>query len=89
MRLLAFIATLADVAGDPSPQGFDAMSDLLSLSRMARRLGVTRQWLRDEADAGRIPSLKAGSRYLFNPVAVQEALAAIAARTRQGGGDAK
>ena len=61
------------------------MSDLLSLSRMARRLGVTQQWLRDEANAGKIPSLKAGNRYLFNPVAVQETLAARAAQTRRGG----
>lgn len=65
------------------------MSDLLSLSRMARRLGVTQQWLRDQADAGKIPCLKAGNRYLFNPVAVQEALAEKAARTRQGGDDAQ
>ena len=65
------------------------MSDLLSLSRMARRLGVTQQWLRDQADAGKIPCLKAGNRYLFNPVAVQEALATKAARTRQGGDDAQ
>ena len=66
------------------------MSDLLlSLSRMARRLGVTQQWLRDQSDAGKIPCLKAGNRHLFNPVAVQEALAAKAARTRQGGDDGK
>ena len=71
------------------------MNDLLSLGRMARRLGVTQQWLRDQADAGNIPCLKAGNRYLFNPVAVQEALAAKAAQTfkadatRQGGDDAK
>jgi len=69
------------------PQGFDAMSDLLSLPRMARRLGITQQWLRDQADTGTIPCLKAGNRYLFNPVAVQEALAAKAAQTRQGGDD--
>jgi len=60
------------------------MSELLSLSRMARRLGVTQQWLRDQADAGKIPCLKAGHRYLSNPVAVQKALAAKAAWTRQG-----
>ena len=65
------------------------MSDLLSLSRMARRLGVTQQWLRDQADAGQIPCLKAENRYLFNPVAVQDILATKAARTRQGGDDAK
>lgn len=60
------------------------MNDLLSLSRMARRIGVTQKWLRDQADAGEVPCLKAGKRYLFNPVAVQDALAARAARTRQG-----
>lgn len=65
------------------------MSELLSLSRLARRLGVTQQWLRDQADAGKIPCLKAGNRYLFNPVAVQEALAAKATQTLQGGDDAQ
>ena len=60
------------------------MSDLLSLSRMARRIGVTQKWLRDEANSGKIPCLKAGNRYLFNPVTVQESLAAKAARSRQG-----
>lgn len=65
------------------------MSGLLSLSRIARRLGVTQRWLRDQADAGTIPCLKAGNRYLFNPEAVQEALAAKAARTRQGGNHAQ
>ena len=69
------------------------MNDLLSLGRMARQLGVTQQWLRDQADAGSIPRLKAGNRYLFNAVAVQEALAAKAAHTfhadaaRQGDDD--
>ena len=43
----------------------------------------------DQADAGKIPCLKAGNRYLFNPLAVQDALAAKAARTRQGGDDAQ
>ena len=63
------------------------MNDLLSLSRMARRLGVTQQWLRDMADTGQVPCLKAGNRYLFNPIAVQEALAAKAARQRQESGE--
>ncbi len=65
------------------------MSELLSLARLARRLGVTQDWLRDQADAGNVPCLKAGKRYLFNVVAVQEALAVQAARTRQGGDDAQ
>ena len=59
--------------------------DLLTLPRLARRLGVTRQWLREQADAGKVPCLKAGPRYLFNLAAVQRALAAQAAQTRQGG----
>jgi hypothetical protein len=61
------------------------MSELLTLSRQARRLGVTQRWLREQADSGELPCLKADRRYLFNPVAVEEALAARAARTRQGG----
>jgi excisionase family DNA binding protein len=65
------------------------MSELLSLARMARRLGVTQDWLRSEADAGRVPCLKAGKRYLFNAAAVQDALAAKAAATLQGVADAK
>jgi excisionase family DNA binding protein len=60
------------------------MNELLSLSRCARRLGVTQQWLRDEADEGRIPCLKAGNRYLFNPDAVEAALAKRATRSREG-----
>jgi hypothetical protein len=65
------------------------MNELLSLSRMARWLGVTQLWLRDQADAGKVPCLKAGKRHLFNPVAVQETLAAKAARSQQGGDDEK
>jgi excisionase family DNA binding protein len=61
------------------------MSELLSLSRLARRLGVTQQWLRQQADSGTIPCLKAGKRYLFNVTAVQQAIAVLAARSREGG----
>ncbi len=61
---------------------------LLSLARMARRLGVTQNWLRTQADAGEVPCLKAGRRHLFNPSAVEEVLASEAANTRQGGDDA-
>ena len=65
------------------------MNELVSLPRMARQLGVAKNWLRSQAENGRIPSLKAGNRYLFNPVAVQESLATLAAQTRQGDDDAK
>ncbi len=63
------------------------MGELLTLPRMARRLGVSQQWLRTEADAGRVPCLKAGKRYLFNAAAVAETLAAQAADSRQGVAD--
>lgn len=56
-----------------------AMDELLTLPRMARRLGVTVGWLRAEAEAGRVPHLRAGKRFLFNPAAVQQVLAARAA----------
>ena len=65
------------------------MSDLLSLSRMARQLGVPQKWLREQADDGKVPCLKAGNRYLFTPLTVQETVAIIAARTRQGGENEK
>lgn len=54
------------------------MPELLSLPRMARRAGVTQQWLREQADAGAVPCLKAGRRYIFSSTAVMEALAALA-----------
>ena len=52
---------------------------LLSLGRMARRLGVTQSWLRSEAERGRVPSVPAGNRYLFNVTAVEAVLAERAA----------
>ena len=47
---------------------------LIPLSRVARRLRVPVGWLRDEADAGRIPCLRAGRVYLCDPLAVETAL---------------
>ena len=51
---------------------------------MARRLQVTAKWLREEAAANRIPHLKAGSRLIFNPDAVEAVLARRAALTEDG-----
>jgi hypothetical protein len=56
------------------------MSEILSLSRMSRRAGVTQHWLRHEAEAGRVPCLRVGKRLLFSPPAVLEALAVLASR---------
>lgn len=58
--------------------------DTLPLPRMARLLGVTSKWLRSEADAGRLPCVKAGRRYIFEPQAVQAELARRAASERLG-----
>lgn len=46
----------------------------LNLRELARRLRVPAKWLRAEADAGRIPHLRAGTALLFDPVAVERVL---------------
>ena len=53
---------------------------ILPLPRMARRIGVTQKWLKAEAEAGRIPCVRAERRYLFSPLAVEEKLAALASQ---------
>ena len=41
---------------------------------MARRLHVSVSWLRDEAAAGRLPSVRAGDRFLFDAELVERLL---------------
>lgn len=60
-------------------------TELLSLPAMARRLRVSQRWLRQEAEAGRIPSLRADSRFLFSSAAVE---CALLERAQKSGGDA-
>ena len=55
---------------------------LIPLNVMARRLRVPVTWLREEAEAGRVPCLKAGRAILVNPDAVNAALTERAARER-------
>jgi len=38
----------------------------LRLAEMSRAIGVKSDWLRQEAEAGRIPHLRAGDAYLFD-----------------------
>ncbi len=45
--------------------GLDALSDIT---------GLPREWLRREADAGRIPCIRAGRRRMFDPPAVLKVL---------------
>ncbi len=52
-------------------------------SVLAARLGVRARWLRAEADAGRIPGVRADDRYLFDPAAVERALLARASAAPQ------
>jgi hypothetical protein len=47
---------------------------LLPLTVVARRLRVPSRWLRAEAEAGRVPSLRAGNQFLSDLEAVEAAL---------------
>lgn len=54
---------------------------LLPAGQMARYLRVPVRWLREEAESGRVPCLKADRAILFDPEAVE---CALLARARQG-----
>ena len=60
-------------------------SKLLPVGPTARRFRVPVGWLRDEAEAGRVPHLKAGKVFLFDPEAVEQVLLE---RARNTGGTA-
>jgi hypothetical protein len=51
---------------------------LVSLQVMARQLGVPVKWLREQAQAGTIPGLNAGNRWLFCPDVAEAAVRAMA-----------
>jgi hypothetical protein len=56
-------------------------SDLLPLAAMARKARIPSKWLRQEAEAGRIPHLNAGGQLLFNSQIVESLLLKLASRT--------
>lgn len=58
--------------------------DLVALPGLVRTLRLPWKWLRDEATAGRIPSLKVGRKRLFSVQAVRATLATRAARGAVG-----
>jgi hypothetical protein len=57
---------------------------LLPLSLAARLLRVPTSWLRAEAEAGRLPHLKAGKAILFEFEALERALLARARQAQHG-----
>ena len=61
----------------------EQLYDLRMLARRFRRLGLSAAWLKAEADAGRIPCLRARQRLLFDPEAVERALIARARRAEK------
>lgn len=52
----------------------------LSLPGLAAALRLPEDWLKDEADAGRLPHIRIGKRYRFYLPAVEAALVERAAR---------
>jgi len=52
---------------------------LLSLAPMAEKIGVPVNWLRAEAEAGRVPSIMVHNRRMFIASTVESALAKLAA----------
>lgn len=64
----------------PYPSIPTAAAEVVSLSKMARRLDVSQKWLREMAEAGRVPAIAAGpGRFLFSVAATEAALAQLLA----------
>ncbi len=57
-------------------------SKLLTVHELAERTGLPAAWLRREADAGRLPCIRAGRLRVFDLEAV---LKALAERQKRGG----
>lgn len=60
--------------------------NLLPLRRMAARLGVPSRWLREQAEAGKVPGLQAGNRWLFDPEVAESAVRLMARPSDSKGG---
>lgn len=74
---------------DRVKSGGDGAPELIPLRRMAVILGVPSAWLRERAEAGEIPALHAGNRWLFQENAVRNSVAAMASSKApsESGGD--
>lgn len=58
--------------------------NLMPLTYMARRLHIKKAWLKEQADKGVIPCLKAGDQYLFVPEKVRSILIEMAEGATDG-----
>jgi excisionase family DNA binding protein len=65
-------------------RGMENATQLLSLPALAKVLNLPTEWIKSEADAGRIPHLRIGKRYRFNQETVIRILAERASRSRVG-----
>jgi len=61
----------------------DHETRLMATAALSRALAVPARWLKAEADAGRLPHLKAGSQYLFDEEAVRQELLRRASGSRR------
>jgi hypothetical protein len=52
---------------------------LTDVDGLEKRFGLPARWFKAEAAAGRLPCLKVGRRFRFNPEAIERALAERAA----------
>jgi hypothetical protein len=55
-------------------RGVDAKKTFVTVAQLSAICGLSESWLRAEAQAGRIPNLKVGSKTMFNPSAVEKVL---------------
>jgi hypothetical protein len=60
---------------------------LITIRSMAARLRIPAKWLKQEAQAGRIPCLRAGTAILVSPEAVEAELVRRAAESQGAGHD--
>lgn len=74
-----FLGQFADT-GTAHARRMDSSNSLATLVTLARHLRVPVRWLRKEADAGRLPHIKAGSQRLFNVATVERLLSERAAQ---------
>jgi hypothetical protein len=61
----------------------ESKAKILTANEAARWFRVPVAWLKAEANAGRLPHIRAGKVYLFSPDAVELTLAELAARPLQ------